>query len=196
MLAGAPAGEIIELDPDERRDERHFGDLLDPFRRSMQLLAGGVAVVTAGEVGCRVGLTATSVTSLSLAPPSLLVSVRAGSRLLPVVTRQECFTVHLLGEAQARQADVFAGRHGDDRPRTEQVEWHERAGGRLAGALAHVDCRLARVVSVFSHVLLVGVVEAVEIGTGAQPLVYFEGRYRGLAPNSTSHAGTRAEQSR
>ena len=179
MLSGPP-GEIIELDPDDWRDDG-FDDLVDPFRRCMRLLAGGVSVVTGGPPGHRIGLTATSVTSLSMEPPSLLVSVRAGSRLVPVVMREERFTVHLLAEGQAREADVFAGRLGDSRSRTEQVEWHERSGGRLAGALSYVECRLARVVPVFSHVLLVGVVEVVESGSGTHPLVHFDGCYRRLA---------------
>ena len=179
-MLGGPPSEIIELDPDDHRDDG-FDDLVDPFRRCMRLLAGGVSVVTAGPPGHRIGLTATSVTSLSMEPPSLLISVRAGSRLVPVVMREERFTVHLLAENQALAADVFAGRVGDGRPRTEQVEWHERAGGRLAGALSYVECRLARVVPVFSHILLIGVVEVVESGVGTQPLVHFDGSYRRLA---------------
>jgi flavin reductase (DIM6/NTAB) family NADH-FMN oxidoreductase RutF len=95
--------------------------------------------------------------------------------------REERFTVHLLEENQTLAAEVFAGRIGDGRPRTEQVEWHERAGGRLAGALSYVECRLARVVPVFSHVLLIGVVEVVESGAGTHPLVHFDGSYRRLA---------------
>ena len=182
MLGGLPPGEIIELDPSDRRDD-DFDDLVDPFRRCMRLLAGGVSVVTGGSPGHRIGLTATSVTSLSMEPPSLLVSVRAGSRLVPVVMREERFTVHLLEETQPQVADVFAGRMGDGRPRIEQVDWDERSGGRLGGALAHVGCRLARVVPVFSHVLLIGVVEVVERGTGTCPLVHFEGCYRRLARN-------------
>lgn len=181
MLSGVPPGEIIELDPGDGPDEAWFNDLVDPFRRCMRLLAGGVAVITGGDPGHRVGLTATSVTSLSMEPPSVLVSIRAGSRLVPLVMRKERFTVHLLGESQAHEADVFAGRRGDERPRIEQVEWHERGGGRLAGALAYVDCRLARVAPVFSHVLLIGVVEVVESGSGEPPLIHFDGRYRRLS---------------
>ena len=180
MLAGIPPGEIIELDPDDRQDEG-FDDLVDPFRRCMRLLAGGVSVVTGGPPGHRMGLTATSVTSLSMEPPSLLVSLRAGSRLVPVIMREERFTVHLLAEGQAREADVFAGRLGDSSSRTEQVDWRERSGGRLMGALSYVECRLARVVPVFSHVLLIGMVEVVESGSGTDPLVHFEGSYRRLA---------------
>lgn len=179
-MLGDLSGEIIELDPDEQRDDG-FDDLVDPFRRCMRLLAGGVSVVTAGSAGHRIGLTATSVTSLSMEPPSLLVSVRAGSRLVPVVMREERFTIHLLAENQALAADVFAGRMADGRPRIEQVEWHERSGGRVTGALSYVECRLAQVVPVFSHVLLIGVVKVVESGAGTHPLVHFDGRYRRLA---------------
>ncbi|WP_307270905.1 flavin reductase family protein [Labrys wisconsinensis] len=184
-----PPGEILDEDPwlaaadAGRREEAEPDDLADAFRLGMRRLAGGVCAVTVGRGPDIVGLTATSVTSLSMAPPSLLVSIRQGARMLEALREARRFTVHLLGEHQLHAAEAFAGRLGPA-PRSTLVDWAPAPGGapRLAGALCHVDCRAARLIPLFSHVVVVGVVTTVTAGDGDRPLVYHGGGFHGLQP--------------
>jgi flavin reductase (DIM6/NTAB) family NADH-FMN oxidoreductase RutF len=179
-----PVGEIIEEGPWLAGDPvpAPAAVIVEAFRTSMRRLAAGVCVVTIRHGDEIVGLTATSVTSLSMEPPSLLVSIRATSSVLHVLRKEKRFTVHVLAEDQAYQANVFAGRMGPG-PRAAQVPWSNAHDGtqRLSDATCHIDCRVGRLIPIFSHTVAVGVVEHVEFGPTDRPLVYFDGAFCPLA---------------
>ena len=54
----------------------------DDFRGAMRHLAGGVSVITAGRGKDISGMTVTSVSSLSVEPPALIVSINRACRHL------------------------------------------------------------------------------------------------------------------
>ncbi|WP_137390586.1 flavin reductase family protein [Rhodoligotrophos defluvii] len=187
-------GEILEEGPwllgdDEAVIDPRTAALADLFKLSMRRLAAGICAVTVRHRGEIFGITATSVTSLSLEPPSLLISVRSTSRLLQVLAKEKAFSVHVLGEAQAYEANAFAGRIGPE-PRAALVRWVHDADSppRLAEATCHIDCRVAKRVPIFSHVVVVGVVERIELGPSDRPLVYFDGAFHALETRRNADA--------
>src|SRR3954451_21580842 len=98
-------------------------DVADTFREAMARLAAGVAVVTARrDAGHPCGLVATSVSSFSAAPPSLLVSVAHTSRCHEALSAGDAFGVHVLAADQEPLARVFAGL-GDDKFAGVEWEW-------------------------------------------------------------------------
>ena len=66
------------------------------FRNAMRQLTGGVSVITAGKGRVFSGMTATSVSSLSVDPPSLIVSLNRESSSWPLVKRHGFFGVNIL----------------------------------------------------------------------------------------------------
>ena len=138
------------------------------FRRALSALAAGVCVVTVQDAAGRAtGMTATSVTSLSLEPPLLLVCVGRDAALHDTIVAAPSFGVVLL----ARGQQEFAG----GEPATP-------AGlPRIAGALGTLDCRRQAVLPGGDHSIVVGVVEWADTAT-AEPLLYFRSRYVGLRP--------------
>ncbi|MDH6515147.1 flavin reductase (DIM6/NTAB) family NADH-FMN oxidoreductase RutF [Streptomyces sp. SAI-208] len=156
------------------------------FRRTMGLLPTGVTVVTAGSGGTTEAVTASSVTSISLDPPLVLVSVGATGRLRGAIEEAGGFAVNVLGEDQAELSAVFAGR---DRPRGDLAQ--ERLGGRigdgghalLAGAVFSLECRTEHVYPGGDHVLFLGRVGAVHAADPVRrPLVHHQGGYTVLGP--------------
>lgn len=188
MNAWAPViSEILQEGPwfqdqDEHPAATPDAPVVQAFRTSMRRLAAGTCAVTVRNGDQIDGLTATSVTSLSMEPPSLLISVRSASRIMDMLRREKRFTVHILGDGQSHEANAFAGRLGSE-ARATLVDWHHEPGARqrLSGATCHIDCKAARFIPVFSHVLVVGLVESVEIGESSQPLVYFDGAFHSLS---------------
>jgi flavin reductase (DIM6/NTAB) family NADH-FMN oxidoreductase RutF len=86
------------------------------FREALAHLASGVAVVTARRSdGVPCGIAATSLTSYSAHPPSLLVSVWHGSRCHDALAACDRFGVHLLKSDQIEVAHRFADRTLDDK---------------------------------------------------------------------------------
>jgi flavin reductase (DIM6/NTAB) family NADH-FMN oxidoreductase RutF len=136
----------------------------------MSSLCSGVAVITARRPdGDPCGLVATSVSSFSARPPSVLVSVDHVSRCHTALVDGETFGVHVLGAEQEPLARVFAGR-GDDK--FSGVEWSWDDGvARIEGALAYLRCRRSALFELYDHSLLVGDVTGGALGDG-DPLVW------------------------
>jgi flavin reductase (DIM6/NTAB) family NADH-FMN oxidoreductase RutF len=143
---------------------------LELFRDAMARLAAGVAVVTARRPdGHPCGLVATSVSSFSATPPSLLVSVSHTSRCHAALTEGGAFGVHVLSAEQESLAHVFAGL-GDDKFAGVEWDWDEEVP-RIAGVLAYVRCRRSALFELYDHSLLVGDVSGGDVRDG-EPLVY------------------------
>jgi flavin reductase (DIM6/NTAB) family NADH-FMN oxidoreductase RutF len=152
----------------------------DLFRVAMRNLAGGVSVVTAGRGEARTGLTATSVTSLSVDPPSLLVCIKRTSPTLATIAAELAFGVSVLSDSHTGLAERFSGRGGVlGAARYSGASWLTLATGAplLADALAAIDCTLDGFIDWHSHVVVIGRVCAIRLGCGNRPLVYWRGNY-------------------
>lgn len=154
------------------------------FRTAMRYLAGAVSVVTTGTGEHRTGFTATSVSSLSVSPPTILVCLNRDSSSWPTLHAHKSFCVNLLAHDHLHIADRFAGRGGAKGiARYEGAQWQEMATGALAlsGALAAIDCELEEALDRHSHTILIGRVRALALRDGAEPLLYWHGAYRLLS---------------
>jgi flavin reductase (DIM6/NTAB) family NADH-FMN oxidoreductase RutF len=154
------------------------------FRAAMRKLAGAVSVLTVGVGDGRTGLTATSVTSLSVEPPTLLITInRSGSSIGPVL-QERAFAINVLRPHHQAIADQFAGKGGlKGAERYQGGDWTRLETGApvLADALAAFDCVLEDAIERHSHVIVIGRVVASRITESAQPLLYWAGGYRSLA---------------
>src|SRR5260221_1879974 len=79
------------------------------FRGAMRQLTGGVSVVTAGRGRDISGMTVTSVSSLSVDPPALIVSVNRSASCWPLLQRYCCFGVNILTSDQVDIAERVTG---------------------------------------------------------------------------------------
>ena|SRR2546425_4837007 len=147
-------------------------------------LCAGVAVVTARRSdGAPCGLLATSVSSFSAGPPSVLASIGHASRCHGSLIASESFGVHLLRSDQEHLARVFADPQGDDK--FEDFDWSWDADvPRIGEVLAYLRCHRSALFELYDHSILIGDVEGGERGRG-EPLVYMERRFDWrLAPGS------------
>lgn len=155
---------------------------IDPstFRQAMRRLAGGVSVITVGSGADRTGFTATSVTSFSAEPPRLLVCVNREASSWSTLTDYRSFGVNLLGAEQQDLADRFAGRSGEKGSARFGARWKTLVTGAplLEGALAAIDCTVEEVIERQSHAIVIGRIEAVDLGRWSDPLLYWSGVYR------------------
>lgn len=151
------------------------------FRDAMCRLGAAVHVITTAGPGGKAGATATAVSSVSDAPPTLLMCLNRKSQTNPVVLENGVFCVNTLGAAEAEIADLFAGRTGVmGSDRFGKGEWTTlvTASPVLASAVVAFDCRIVEVRSVGSHNVFFGAVEAVRLGPQGPALVYHERAYK------------------
>ena len=152
----------------------------DDFRGAMRRLAGGVSVITAGRGKDISGMTVTSVSSLSVDPPALIVSINREASSWPLVKRYGFFGVNILTSDQLDVAERFTGKGGlKGAARFAGADWATRASGvpLLVGALAAIDCEVEDVVERHSHAIVIGRVLDVAVSARTAALAYWQGRY-------------------
>jgi len=150
------------------------------FRSAMRQLTGGVSVITAGRGRDISGMTVTSVSSLSVDPPALIVSVNRESSSWPRVKRYGFFGVNILTSDQIDIAERFTGKGGlKGADRFAGARWTTRASGvpLLADALAAIDCEVEDVVERHSHAIVIGRALDVAVSVRTAALAYWQGRY-------------------
>jgi flavin reductase (DIM6/NTAB) family NADH-FMN oxidoreductase RutF len=150
------------------------------FRGAMRHLAGGVSVITAGRGKDITGMTVTSVSSLSVDPPALIVSVNRESSSWPLLKRHGFFGVNILTADQLDIAERFAGKGGlKGAERFAGAEWTTRVSGAplLVGALSAIDCEAEDIIERHSHAIVIGRVLDIEISRRTAALAYWQGRY-------------------
>ena len=150
------------------------------FRGAMRHLTGGVSVITAGRGKDITGMTVTSVTSLSVDPPTLLVSINRDASSFPLIRRYGAFGVNILNADQLDVAERFAGKGGlKGADRFAGAQWVTSVSGvpLLVGALSAVDCEVEEIVERHSHAIVIGRVRDIRSSTRTAALAYWHGRY-------------------
>ncbi len=157
------------------------------FREAMRQLASGVSIIAAGKDNEWTGITATSVSSLSVDPPRILACVNRASSLAPFLHRYWHFTVNFLSSAQHNIAGRFAGRDGiKGRDRFEGANWRIAASGTpiLSDALASIDCKLEEVIERHSHLIVIGRPISTQTAGGSDALLYWRSDFARLSSSS------------
>jgi len=150
------------------------------FRDAMRQLTGGVSVITSGRGRDISGMTVTSVSSLSVDPPALIVSINREASSWPRVKRYGFFGVNILTSDQIDIAERFTGKGGlKGADRFAGAHWTTRASGvpLLVGALAAIDCEVEDIVERHSHAIVIGRVLDVAVSARTAALAYWQGRY-------------------
>lgn len=134
----------------------------------------GVSVVTAtDQAGRPWGMTCSSVCSVTLEPPTLLVCLRLESPTLEAMLSQGQFAVNLLHCDSQAVAELFASGRPD---RYDHVRWRLRSGD--AGPHLHddahaiADCRIRAPVPVGDHMVVFGEAYRVTQRSQCKPLLY------------------------
>ena len=150
----------------------------EQFRRTMGQLVTGVSVVTVRAAGGALGMTASSITFLSLDPPLLLVCVGKEAAIHDLLLKSERFGVSVLAAQQDGLARRFADR---ERQRLSEQELELSPGGVpiLAGALARIECQHRGHFTAGDHSIVTGTLEWSDTNEG-WPLCYFRGGYAEL----------------
>lgn len=152
----------------------------DDFRVAMRELAGAVTIISCGQGAQRAGFAATSVSSLSAEPPTLIVCANRSSSSWPALREARSFGVNVLSASHRDLAHRFAGRTGaEGSQRYEGGQWIGLRTGAplLSDALAAFDCSVEEIIERHSHAIVIGRVEAVRRRGGGGALVYWRGDY-------------------
>ncbi len=143
----------------------------------MGSFATGVTVITTAHAGEVRGMTANSVTSVSLEPLSVLVCVNHEAITHRILSAGRVFCVNILTDAQEALSRACA-RPDTPEAALEGVPFRVGQTGApiIEGALAYLDCRVAASFEFGTHTIFVG--EAIDLGgDDGRPLMFYRGQY-------------------
>lgn len=147
----------------------------DEFRRVLGHLPTGVTVVTAFTAEGPRGLSANSVTSVSLDPPLILFCPAKSSETWPALREAGRFVVNVMAGHHEALIRRFAAKGVD---RFDGVEFSERpTGPGLVDAVAWIECSLREEHDAGDHTIVVADVLGIEASGDVDPLIFYRGRY-------------------
>ena len=152
--------------------------MIEDFQQGFRELAAGVCLVTTREGGEDLGIAATSVSSLSAEPPSLLVCINRKSGVHDRLLKAGKFCVNVLADEHKEISACF-GSPSLKHQRFVTGDWDDRDVPVLADALASFQCTVGGSHSFGTHSIIVGTITCVETRSkDRDPLLYFRGDYR------------------
>jgi flavin reductase (DIM6/NTAB) family NADH-FMN oxidoreductase RutF len=139
----------------------------------------GVSLITAVSAeGRPMGCTLNALTSLSLDPPSLLISLGIDSRTLAALQASGRFCVNVLASDQEAVSRRFSDASLTTDQRFAAVAYDLKHGVPvLTGCVATLICDVADTIPIHDHVLVVGTVALGAVDQERHPLVFFGGSY-------------------
>ena len=153
------------------------------FRQMLGRFATGVTVLTTRSPrGGPIGMTANSLSSVSLQPPLVLVAVERIHDMHGAMEAATHFIFNVLAEDQEALSRRFAA--ADVPPgRFDGVGYTESKHGIavLDGVLAHIECEKHATVPAGDHTVFIGLVTGGAVSE-RRPLLYYRGGYGASRP--------------
>ncbi|HXW72831.1 MAG TPA: flavin reductase family protein [Methylocella sp.] len=160
------------------------------FFEAMSRIPAAVHIATTGGTAGLAGITATSVVSVTADPPTILFCINKTSPLAARLISNKVFCINTLTALHTSLADIFAGQTGHRlEERFAFAEWTTLVTGApvLECAAVAFDCRLAEAKECKSHLVVFGVVAAVEYGKQNCNLTYAQRKYHVFDYGADNH---------
>jgi len=152
----------------------------EDLRGLMRFVPHNVAVLAVDHDGDRMGVTVSSLVSLSLEPPLIGVSIGKQASLYELIRNAGAFSLSLLGDGQ----EVLAQRFAAGRPPLVHWEGVDTREGKYAplieGALGWIEARTRAEHDAGDHTFFIADVESVVRGPAPSALMYRDRSYHSL----------------
>jgi flavin reductase len=152
----------------------------EDLRGLMRFVPHNVAVLTLDHDGNRMGVTVSSLVSLSLEPPLVGVSIGKQASCYELLRAAGQFSLSLLGDGQEELARRFAA----GRPPIVHWQGVSTREGTIAplidGALGWIEARVLHEHDAGDHTFFISEVLAVERGPAPSALMYRDREYHSL----------------
>ena len=148
-------------------------------RQILGHFATGVTVITTGDtIGHEWGMTANSITSLSLDPPLVLFTINRLNKMLGQLATTPYFAINILRSDQENLSRRFAA-PGPKNFAGIKVVFATSRAPIFADSLGYVECEVSEYLSGGDHKIVIGKVIDGNL-YGGEPLIFFGGGYNSI----------------
>jgi flavin reductase len=148
------------------------------FKNAMRRFVSSVTIVTASDGSNKFGITASSITSVSADPPTILAIINQNASIHETIRNRARFCINLLGPEQEELSRAFSGRV-DVANRFQIGNWEFRDDGLpvMIDAQCNLVCETSMSLGYTSHSIFIGEIREIMLGKTSMPLVYFDGTF-------------------
>ena len=152
--------------------------LQQEFLKSMRYLAASVSIISAKDSNDKpYAMTASSVTSLTLEPPSVLVCINHDASIHDHLLNDEAkFCVNLLKKNQQDIATLCSIKEKEDQ-RFEDKNWNLDSVPFLQGSQSNLFCNVKKYLDYETHTIIIGEVYKSHNDDDFDTLMYANGKY-------------------
>jgi flavin reductase (DIM6/NTAB) family NADH-FMN oxidoreductase RutF len=155
--------------------------LVADAKLALRRLASSVSVVTCRHNAANYAMTATSVSALSMEPPSMLVCVNRSATFHVALCGAGEFGINVLSRGHVVISKLCSGEASAEN-RFNVGDWDTRAAAPvLVDAQAAIICRKDKQLEYGTHTVFMGRIISISMNGGVDPLIYVDGQYTGRA---------------
>ena len=122
-------------------------------------------------------ITVSSVTSISMDPPSLLICINKSSRIHDTLQIGSKFCINLLKKDQEELSNICSDEESYEE-RFNNENWDTEEIPFLSNAQANIFCKVDKLTSYHTHTIVVGLVENANHTNEISTLTYVNGKYK------------------
>ena len=150
----------------------------DNFRLAMRRYIYSVSIMSNKDnVDNPTAITVSSVTSISMDPPSLLICINKSSRIHDTIVLGSKFCINLLNSNQENLSNICSDEDMYDQ-RFKDKNWNLDDIPFLQNAQANIFCKVDKLTSYHTHTIVVGLVEDANYADEISTLTYVNGEYK------------------
>ena len=150
----------------------------DNFRLAMRRYIYSVSIMSnKDEKGNLNAITVSSVTSISMEPPSLLICINKSSRIHESIRVGTKFCINLLNKDQRELSDICSDVDRYDQ-RFNDINWNNDNIPFLENAQSNIFCKVEKLTSFHTHTIVIGLVEDSKFKNTIDTLTYVNGEYK------------------
>jgi len=149
----------------------------DQFLIAMRFLASSVSVISAKDSsGNLFAMTASSVTSLTMDPPSILVCVNNSATIHDVLMKGENLCINILQKTQQEISNICSSKELES-TRFQNNFWDTSDIPFIKDSQANIFCKVDETVSYHTHKIVIGSVIHSQSAETFNTLMYADGGY-------------------
>ena len=149
----------------------------DNFRLAMRRYIYSVSIMSSKDDGYLNAITVSSVTSISMNPPSLLICINKSARIHDTLKIGSEFCINLLNKDQEELSNICSDEDSYDE-RFKDKNWNTKGVPFLENAQANIFCKVDKLTSYHTHTIVIGLVEDANYADEISTLTYVDGEYK------------------
>ena len=153
-------------------------DIQNEFKIGMRKYIYSVSVISNTQSnGRKNAITVSSVTSISINPPSIIVCINKKSSIHESLILDSKFCINLVNEEQRDIAEICSDPNRINE-RFKNIEWIGDKPPIMKNALVNIICKVDKIVEYKTHSIVIGLVQKIKNSEHKNPLMYQEGVYK------------------